>query len=105
MARITLLHFPYLQVPLIIGEFESYASLNFEHVRSSKGIVLSNRIHVYLLNPYIGSITFYLKYHFIDDYYYMDEAEVEVDSLIVYSLNEAIKNHFASIRLLPSPKQ
>lgn len=102
MTGITLLHFLYLHVPLTIQEIESYASLNFEHFWSSKGILPSNRIHVYLLDPCEGSITFYLKYHFIDDYYYLDNADREIDSLILYSLNEAIKNHFDGIRLLLS---
>jgi len=100
MPTVTLLHHPFLHVPLMIEGIETYAALNFEHKPSGKGLVLSNRIYVYLLDSLMGSVTFYLKYDRMDDYYYIETTELDIDSLVIYFLNEAIKDHLMSIKLL-----
>ncbi|MFT3750659.1 MAG: hypothetical protein QM768_20275 [Agriterribacter sp.] len=97
MNSASLSYYPYLQVSLTIEGVAGYATLNFEHTCAFDSMMLSNRIHVYLLDPKKGSMTFYLEHDTDDHYYYPEQNACEIDSLIIYALNEAIRNHLNNI--------
>jgi len=100
LNSVALSYYPYLHVPLMIDDCESYASLNFEHVSIHGKLLISPRIHVYLLDPQQGSVVFYLRYDYWDDYYYLDGNASLIDSLVIYALNVAVKEHVKNVRLL-----
>ncbi|HVZ98534.1 MAG TPA: hypothetical protein VG847_16750 [Chitinophagaceae bacterium] len=65
---------------------------------SGEGVILSERVHVYMLDPINGSLSFYLAYDVADQYYYLEETAPPIDSLIIYTLNEAIQSHLNKLK-------